>query len=1190
MKIAKGVLLSLFSASLALTAFADTGPCQLASPMSVFPIPMNYDAQTHGSNFFQTQGYNADGTLQANPIVNDTPYPFKGTNYYRKKLGSSDSITFPSNTDPSKPSNPSYVVYSAVPENMTIPFATGNITEYYDPAQLAANLLDIPNPPQLNPSVSLIQLPSSQTKTAVPGDNAQVFLVANNFFLPNLPSSSDQHNGLTENVYWTVDPFLNNPNNLPDLKHMLPYGWALDASTVNQSLFLPHLINGGKDKTTGSDLIKQAIQPYNHWKNVLSLQQTDLDRMNTLIQGNSNYPFPAPKWLQFGVYMPIQPMPGFQRNLIRCYTPWGAWNLLNNTSGLFVRQDGSVEFPLTSSGQPYPLVIQTWNGDQRYTLLNQTDDVIPSTQDQYPGNEYYFASNAYLPKMAGVITSYKDYTIFDDVTETGVVPNNSSSLVHYLNPRQTDLWLGLKGDSISNVMVWDKANGTEPGGQANKPYMLGADTSHNIQNGYLYYTIRLEHSNSFMIAKLAKDQDANKLYAAALYVDKGDGQYQKVATLSYQWQPWTIGDDGNWTTSPDNNMGAWVPIISDVTQDKSLANFITVSQGVGWDAANRVMPWKGLGIYKNDGSQVNTLNGPLYFYILGASIMNQEDSSAQSQNAAKSKYLVVLSPLTVNKPNYTIIPPANTAITVYQVQGANTITKPPFSFYVATQAPKSEEVDVKGTLAGNSVTCKLAVNTTKWSLVTKDCKQYFTAMTGGPGNILMKLKTPTPPPPTTSVSYTLVPPNSGVHVTADMSSSQDNKGKQDISFSNSETFSVKEGETKNINITQIGNTQLTPACALTADTTSWKLSNSSDCSSYFTSTSGGPNSSITLITLAPVTANFTLVSPVNTSVTPPVNVPVVADIPEVGTKTISGSYPFTITTKGEVTITKIGDNNVSCILQVDPSSGWSLSNQDVCSQYFTTMGGGKGSSITMQLRISGTAGYFELIPNFNNVLQKPDSIQVAPASGVAIVQPQTGVPPGAVLLAVTAPVNSPANVQITSTNAADQTLTATCVLAMTNTGWSIASNQPANADCGKFQPTGSAGTDVTKPGTIGIGMPDKSSGQTPPPPPPPTAGVGYYVISPGAGDTLDISGAGVNMQGITKNTIITISSGTIKDNTAQNMTIKITGPSNNIATCVIRIGTDTWQLVGSCDYLSPPVNAAQSTDNANSAIIGVGVP
>ena len=101
-------------------------------------------------------------------------------------------------------------------------------------------------------------------------------------------------------------------------------------------------------------------------------------------------------------------------------------------------------------------------------------------------------------------------------------------------------------------MVWDQAfegtTPTEPGGQANKPYMMGADSS--TRGGLLTYTCRLQSANSFFIARLTSAQLASKLYAAEIYLDpQGDGNWELVARLNYQWQHWTISDSGIWTTS-----------------------------------------------------------------------------------------------------------------------------------------------------------------------------------------------------------------------------------------------------------------------------------------------------------------------------------------------------------------------------------------------------------------------------------------------------------------------------------------------------------------------------------------------------------------------------------------------------------------------------------------------------------------
>jgi hypothetical protein len=323
----------------------------------------------------------------------------------------------------------------------------------------------------------------------------------------------------------------------------------------------------------------------------------------------ATYPFPNPVWLQNGVYTHFQPMPGFQRNLLRYYTAWGSFNLLNNTSGLFVRNDGAVELPAYRDGRTYkfyPLVIQNWDATQRYTVINQTNNVIPMAYTDYPGQEKYFASNTFLPGKAGVLPAYSQYEVYDDVG---------------LDPRQTDLFVGLKGDRPQDVMFWDQAPqgdppvATEPGGQANKPYMMGADSS--IRGGLMTYTCRLQSANSFFVARLAQTQVQGKVYQAEIYVDEqGTGNWVLVARLGYQWQPWTISDAGLWQASPDN-LGAGVPSISAV--NPTYMNLINTSVGTSWSPAGRAMGWTGR-LYQT--GDANSLGAAPQIYTISLSFNN----------------------------------------------------------------------------------------------------------------------------------------------------------------------------------------------------------------------------------------------------------------------------------------------------------------------------------------------------------------------------------------------------------------------------------------------------------------------------------------------------------------------------------------------------------------------------------------
>ena len=93
----------------------------------------------------------------------------------------------------------------------------------------------------------------------------------------------------------------------------------------------------------------------------------------------------------------------------------------------------------------------------------------------------------------------------------------------------------MKGDGVNDVSTWAYApvggQLTEPGGQGNKPYMLGA--GNNALGQYLF---RLQASNSFGVARLLSTDLQGKLYDASFYANLNDGKgYQKAATISYQW-------------------------------------------------------------------------------------------------------------------------------------------------------------------------------------------------------------------------------------------------------------------------------------------------------------------------------------------------------------------------------------------------------------------------------------------------------------------------------------------------------------------------------------------------------------------------------------------------------------------------------------------------------------------------------
>jgi hypothetical protein len=233
-----------------------------------------------------------------------------------------------------------------------------------------------------------------------------------------------QHNILTDNVVWTTDIRMDFSTAIPngETAHLLHYGWALDAGDANSSLFVNQLdADGGRN--LGTAVLGNDSQPSNSFMKIFPTIPANIKlQINSFPKANTG-PWPIttlrthflraaarainssdPVWLQNGTFSPLQPMSGFQRNLIRWYTPFGLFNLINYTSDLFIRANGNVEIPVQADGTPYPLVVQTWT-DQKYVIMNNCDEPIPSSTGTYLGGEIYLAGNTYFQHAAGIITS-----------------------------------------------------------------------------------------------------------------------------------------------------------------------------------------------------------------------------------------------------------------------------------------------------------------------------------------------------------------------------------------------------------------------------------------------------------------------------------------------------------------------------------------------------------------------------------------------------------------------------------------------------------------------------------------------------------------------------------------------------------------------------------------------------------------
>ena len=225
-----------------------------------YPTPMWGTAFRVADPLNPSATFNDDGTNSKQPVTDAGSVTLGGIKYLLKKLTlippttGSDAITF---------QGKSYVVYSAVPENMTIDYAykhAGDPGLYYAqdavttaidftiPATInGGNATTVNNPPPAAPVLATRTQENVYT-TAPPEVNSR-------YFIPNLPNTAGQHNGLTANIYFVGDPFIGKPGYWPQTAdwpkgtyHLTPYGWALDPRTVAQAytVYLLDQTGGGR--------------------------------------------------------------------------------------------------------------------------------------------------------------------------------------------------------------------------------------------------------------------------------------------------------------------------------------------------------------------------------------------------------------------------------------------------------------------------------------------------------------------------------------------------------------------------------------------------------------------------------------------------------------------------------------------------------------------------------------------------------------------------------------------------------------------------------------------------------------------------------------------------------------------------------------------------------------------------------
>jgi hypothetical protein len=204
--------------------------------------------------------FNDDGTSSQNPVIHAGSLNLGGVSYLLKTLNSQKTIRF---------NGSDYTVYSVISQDMTINWAYNHASDYYSLAAITDHdsitpLIDfpVPIPNKINTGLATA-LKANQPPNAPLGDDRgateeDVYLTvppadaSSRYFIPNLPNTPGQHNGLTANIYFVVDPFIGKPGYWPSTDsppfgsyHLTPYGWAMDPRTVGQNYYVNLLNKSG---------------------------------------------------------------------------------------------------------------------------------------------------------------------------------------------------------------------------------------------------------------------------------------------------------------------------------------------------------------------------------------------------------------------------------------------------------------------------------------------------------------------------------------------------------------------------------------------------------------------------------------------------------------------------------------------------------------------------------------------------------------------------------------------------------------------------------------------------------------------------------------------------------------------------------------------------------------------------------
>lgn len=166
--------------------------------------------------------------------------------------------------------------------------------------------------------------------------------------------------------------------------------------------------------------------------------------------------------------------------------------------GLWVDKEGRVYVP-----KDVPLARREWQDDLRCVIVNRTNEPVPVTRTQFPGDESYYMAETILPGQAAV-----------------------SSPGH--------LYWGHKGKKMIDVAKWDD---TLPG-NFDKPFIWGCSPDgYNVGHaeGFTWPQLREEKRDEYLAGELDAIPKEN-LYKLSVYKqESADAEPELQGEIHYEW-------------------------------------------------------------------------------------------------------------------------------------------------------------------------------------------------------------------------------------------------------------------------------------------------------------------------------------------------------------------------------------------------------------------------------------------------------------------------------------------------------------------------------------------------------------------------------------------------------------------------------------------------------------------------------